>query len=214
MSVKQNALDFAVEYPQATQAVEKSFYVDDGLIGADSIDEAIDLQKQLQDLFLKGGFLLRKWNSSESAVLKHLPLELIDAQAMHLMPDSSEYTKTLGIKWNASLDHFRLTVTKLSPLKNITKRVLVSDIVKILQLWESKVGWDDPVPSSIQDAWSQWRSELHLLTEKYIPRCYFDKHSHLSSVELHSFCDASENAYAAVVYPRQVDSQEIVQTSL
>ena len=31
MSVKQNALDLSLEYPQAAMAVEKSFYADDGL---------------------------------------------------------------------------------------------------------------------------------------------------------------------------------------
>ena len=60
MSVKQNAIDFALEYPQAMNAVEKSFYVDDGLTGADSIEKAIELQRQLQHLFSRGGFLLRK----------------------------------------------------------------------------------------------------------------------------------------------------------
>ena len=66
-AVKQNALDLATKYPQATTVVEKSFYVDDGLTGADSIEEARDLQKQLQDVFASGGFLLRKWNSNHPA---------------------------------------------------------------------------------------------------------------------------------------------------
>ena len=43
MCVKQNATDFAQIYPLATKAVDKSFYVDDGLTGADSVQEAIDL---------------------------------------------------------------------------------------------------------------------------------------------------------------------------
>ena len=60
--------------------------------------------------------------------------------------------------------------------------------------------WDDSVPSSIQEAWLHWRSELHLLSEKPIPRCYFDKFADIVSFELHGFCDASEHAYAAVVY--------------
>ena len=64
MSVKQNALDFAVDYPQVAKVVGR-FYVDDGLTGADSIQDAIELRNQLQELFMKGGFLLRKWNSSE-----------------------------------------------------------------------------------------------------------------------------------------------------
>ena len=41
MSLKQNALDFAIDYPQAAKVVEDSFYVDDGLTGADSIQDAI-----------------------------------------------------------------------------------------------------------------------------------------------------------------------------
>ncbi len=69
MSVKQNALDFEMEYPQAAEAVKISFYVDDGLTGADSVDQAIQLQGQLQESFMKGGFLLRKWNSSDPTVL-------------------------------------------------------------------------------------------------------------------------------------------------
>ncbi len=48
MSVKQNALDFEMEYPQAAEAVKTSFYVDDGLTGADSVDQAIQLQGQLE----------------------------------------------------------------------------------------------------------------------------------------------------------------------
>ena len=69
MCVKQNALDFAQEFSLAASSVERSFYIDDGLTGADDIPTAIKLQKQLQDLFLHGGFLLYKGNSNEPSVL-------------------------------------------------------------------------------------------------------------------------------------------------
>ena len=55
--------------------------VDDCLAGADTVQDAIQLQGQLQELFHQGGFVLHKWNSSESAVLQHLPLELKDSIA-------------------------------------------------------------------------------------------------------------------------------------
>ena len=84
MSVKQNAVDFALEYPQAAEAVKKYFYVDDGLTGADTVDDAITLQTQLQGLFSKGEFLLRKWNSSEPAVLQHISPELKDSQSTYI----------------------------------------------------------------------------------------------------------------------------------
>ena len=51
MSLKQNALDFAVDYPQAAKVVEDSFYVDDGLTGADSIQDAIELPKTASRAF-------------------------------------------------------------------------------------------------------------------------------------------------------------------
>ncbi len=76
MCVKQNALDLLMDFPLAAKAVDDSFYVDDGLTGADSIDQAVKLHHELQSLFTKGGFLLRKWNSNESEVLQHIDPEL------------------------------------------------------------------------------------------------------------------------------------------
>ena len=233
MSVKQNAIDLACEYPLAVKAVNTAFYVDDGLTGADSTKEAIELQQQLQGLFSRGGFLLRKWNSDNQMVLQHIPPELRDSQSMYTVPDShAEYVKTLGLEWNANLDCFRLTIAGLPPRGPITKRLLASDVaktfdvlgwfspsiikVKILlqQLWKLKIGWDDLVPDPVCDVWSRWRSELDLLATKHIPRCYFFKEAHIVSMELHGFCDASEQAYAAVIYLRMTDVDGKIQISL
>ncbi len=110
MAVKQNALDFALQYPIATQKVHEAFYVDDGLTGADTIPEAIDLQGQLQESFFKGGFTLRKWNSNKSVILDHLPTELKESQSIQTIAEDDQYTKTLGIEWNSVADNFRITV--------------------------------------------------------------------------------------------------------
>ena len=77
----------------------------------------------------------------------------------------------------------------------MTKHALVSDIAKtfdvlgwfsssiikakilLQRVWESKIGWDDLLPQAIHQSWLQWRSELHLLTERHIPRCYYPKHA-------------------------------------
>ena len=47
MLIKRNALDFAHEFPLAVKAVNESFYVDECLTGADTVEEAIELQTQL-----------------------------------------------------------------------------------------------------------------------------------------------------------------------
>ena len=171
MAVLQNASDHAAQYPLAAQAVKKSFYVDDCLTGEDTIPAAIELQSQLSDLFNVGGFLLRKWNASESAVLDRLPSDLKDLGAIHKFHETTQeqYTKTLGIEWNSKSDQFRLTISELPDLSHLTKRQLVSDAArtfdvlgwfsptlikaKILlqRVWESRIDWDDPVPLPIRE---------------------------------------------------------------
>ena len=151
-------------------------------------------------------------------MLQRIPPDLNDAQAVQSLPYPDEYTKTLGIEWNAGLDHFRLTIAKLPPL-DVTKRMLVSDVaktfdilgwfsptvikVKILlqRLWEQRVDWDDQVPPSIYDELLQWHSELHL-SKELIPRCYFGKKSHIATVQLHGFSDASDAAVVYLLEPR------------
>ena len=67
-------MDHQRKYPLAAQAVMDDFYVDDGLDGADSIDEAIKLRFEMQEPFQLGGFVLREWKSSEPVVLAQFNL--------------------------------------------------------------------------------------------------------------------------------------------
>ena len=225
MCVKQNALNLASEFPLAAEAVERSFYVDDGLTGADNTQMAIKLQGELQELFARGGFQLHKWNSNDSNVLQPINPDSRDTQHSHQISDVKESTRTLGLEWRTDTDQFHLTISQSLIQENLTKRILVSDIarifdvlgwfspaiikVKILlqRLWEEGINWDDPVPSSIEDIWQKWRSELPCLLTKAIPRCYHPEGVQIISKGLLGFSDASEDAYAAVVYLRMVDSK-------
>ena len=58
----------------------ESFYTDDGLVGADSVHDAIQLQKELQQLLGEAGFVLSKWKSSHPAALKQISHKLLDHQ--------------------------------------------------------------------------------------------------------------------------------------
>ena len=224
MSVKQNAINLSSQFPLAAAAVDDSFYVDDCLCGADTVSDAIELQSQLQEMFEQGGFTLRKWNSSDLTVLENVPLDLKDVKSSLPIASPEEYTKTLGVEWNPSKDHFRLTVSSPPPSENLTKRGLISDVaktydvlgwfapvtikVKILfqRLWELKLEWDDPVPEWVRASWHKWRTELPLLSYHHIPRCHYHKEATIVSTELHGFSDASELAYSGVVYLRMIDS--------
>ena len=232
MCVKQNSLDHAADYPLAAKAVDDSFYVDDGLTGADSIESVIRLQKELQSLFSCAGFLLRKWNSSEATVLEQIPTELKDLSPTQEISVADTYTRTLGVEWNATTDHFRLTIGSMPQLHILTKRSLVSDVAKtfdvlgwfspsiilmkilLQQTWEMKIGWDDPVSDEIHAVWKHWTSELQMLSTKHLPRCYYPKDARIVSTQIHGFSDASEAAYAGVVYLRMTDSADNTHVSL
>ncbi len=111
----------------------------------------------------------------------------------------------------------------MAPLKNhdvLTKRTLTSDIARtfdvlgwftpstitmkiILQsLWETGINWDSEVPIDLRRKWQDWRNQLDLLSNHAIPRYYFTPESEVEGLQLHGFSDASQRAYAAVVYLR------------
>ena len=59
------------------------------------------------------GFPLRKWNSSEPAILEHIDPSLRDVQHTHTIIDSENYIKTLDVEWSSSTDEFSLMVNDL-----------------------------------------------------------------------------------------------------
>ena len=75
-------------------------------------------------------------------------------------------------------------------------------LVKIIlqNLWKLKLAWDEPVPESIARAWKDWRDDLPLITAHPIPRYHLVRRKEVRSLQLHGFSDASNCAYAGVVY--------------
>ena len=232
MAIKQNTLDHTCDFPLATEIVDKSFYVDDCLTGALDSESALILQGQLVKLFSLGGFVLRKWNSNDPSVLREIPEHLRDSCEIHKFSEDDKYSKTLGIEWNATSDQLRLNISEPPSVNKMTKRNVVSDVAKVFdalgffspvivkmkillqRLWETKLDWDDPVPEDLLLVWSQWRKELPSLSEIHIPRCYSPSQFYVSSLQLHGYSDALEEAYVGVVYLRLEDPTGNVHTSL
>ena len=114
--------------------------------------------------------MLRKWKSSEPAVLKQIPRELVECQSTQSL-DIDHYIKVLSMEWNAISDTFRPVVSKLKQIETLTKQALESDIAilydvlgwcspafvkpKILlqHMWREKCDLDDPVPQRILAVW-------------------------------------------------------------
>ena len=107
-------------------------YVDDGLLSVETKEEAIVLYQQLQQLFQKGAFKLHKCDSNSPEVLNAIPKEIRSVTATANLPESDNFTKTLGIDYNSQQDQFRFSVANFPTEETeLTKRLILSDSAKI-----------------------------------------------------------------------------------
>ena len=220
-TLQQTAADHGGDHPIASHHILHSFYVDDLLAGANTEEEARELYSSLRSVLQKGGFNHCKWRSSSSPVLNHIPHDLQEKLPVKEMTDSHSpsHPKALGLEWDSRLD---LMAPALQPSTNYqtTKRGVVSDVSKTFdvlgwispsvlvmkllyqKLWQLKTDWDDDIPPHLIDQHARWRDQLHLLSQKQLPRCYYRTDSPPLTKELHGFSDASLKAYGAVIYIR------------
>ena len=219
-TLQQTAKDHGADYPTASNHIVSSFYVDDLLAGAQNQEEAKELFTQLRSILQKGGFNLCKWRSSDSTVLKSIP---IDLQEKLLTKDAttsqaSAQPKALGLQWDSKEDVMSPSIHIPSSYSQ-TKRGIISDVsktfdvlgwiapavvpMKILYqtLWEKGQEWDGLAPPHVIEEHRKWRQQLPCLSTKKLQRCY-TSHPQPVRQELHGFSDASKKASGAVVYLR------------
>jgi len=69
-------LQMITKYPRAVQVLNNDFYVDDLLSGTSTIEDALNVQKELSAVLQTAGLTLRKWASNHTTFLDTIPLEL------------------------------------------------------------------------------------------------------------------------------------------
>ncbi|XP_076549168.1 uncharacterized protein LOC143306442 [Osmia lignaria lignaria] len=211
------AKDEGAKYPLALAVFRDQIYVDDCAFGADNPQLARQTRDHVISLLQRGGFTLRKWASNCPELIADIdPSDHGHATSKPLLPD--ENLKVLGINWNPEADAFRFNITINTSLPT-TKREIISTIAKLYdplgwaapivivakilmqQLWLQKCEWDDPIPTELQHTWKTYYTELPLLRFMNLPR-WIAHETRIPKIELHGFADASQHAYAAVVYSR------------
>ena len=70
------------------------------------------------------------------------------------------------------------------------------------QVCAHKSDWDQPLEDDALSKWNMLPKPFGALSQIKIPRCYSTQEIPNASLDLHGFSDASEKAYAAVVYLR------------
>jgi thiamine pyrophosphokinase len=105
--LKKLADDNEQQYSRAAHVLKNDFYLDDLLSGTSTIEEAIDIQKELSSLLQTAGLTLRKWASNYSTFLDAIPRELQETQTT-LSLDNTDGVTTLGLRWNPKNDKLQV----------------------------------------------------------------------------------------------------------
>jgi len=217
-TLHQLARDESERFPEATKVLVRDSYIDDIIVGCDSLESAHALKVDLINLLQCGGFELKKWSSNHPELISDVTQQ---TQEISICSDPQDLrpVKVLGIKWLPSTDNFtyNVSIEHCSP----TKRNILSKIAQIFdplgwvtpivllaksimkQLWLTVVGWDDVPNEKICCQWLKFVEELPLLQTLNIPS--FALTIDWKQVELHAFCDASTLDYSAVLFLRSED---------
>lgn len=133
----------------------------------------------------------------------------------------------MGLKWDRKDDKFKVTVNLPGLKYPITKRSILSDVsrlfdpfgwlspvviiakIMILKLWLRRLDWDDEAPFDLVEEWTKYRKKITYLQSIRVPR-WFQIMPRSKVIQLHGFADASMTSYAAVIYLRVVNEDDVV----
>ncbi|KAL9977059.1 hypothetical protein ACROYT_G014423 [Oculina patagonica] len=141
--------------------------------------------------------------------------------------------KILGMNWNTLTDEMFFSFSDLCSFASslpLTKRSVLKVTAKIFdpmgfltpltiemkilfqELCINKTNWDDELQGTLLNRWKSFLQDLKFIDSYRIPRCYFSRQP--VTIQIHGFSDASERAYAAVVYIRNTYSDGRVEVKL
>lgn len=208
---------------------QRQFYVDNYLDSFDSLEEAVRITGDLKEGLKKGGFVLTKWSTSEPNLLDHFPTNTRSDGTVHLKLGHTPLENVLGLLRDQLSDSFRFT-TEINNRIVKTRRHLLSTIASLydplgflapvvmlakrLLQEAASLGsdWDKELDENLRRHYQTWSSNLASISTLSIPR-WFSLSCELAKIELHSFSDASETTFGAVVYLRSVNTKGSINVS-
>lgn len=220
-TLQQLAVDEGGGCPETAAKIRTDFYVDDLLTGCESLEEGIRIYTEMNTILKRGGFELQKWITNNKE-LSELVAGCKKHQEQKIEIKIDEVVRVLGLTWDKESDCFHYSLQLPIIYDTITKRRVISDIarlfdplgwlapcviiakVMIQKLWLAGIDWDEQLPDELYKEWIAYRSELVHVSKVIVPRWIGTKTSN-TLTELHGFCDASNTAYAAVVYLRTIN---------
>ncbi|GFT59950.1 DUF1758 domain-containing protein [Trichonephila clavipes] len=97
-------------------------------------------------------------------------------------------------------------------LSHIQRPIVTKAKIFIEELWKIKLDWSEQLPPDAMEEWMNFYQKLAKVNNFKIPRCILLPAT--IRIEIHGFSDASERAYAAVVYIKCFNESGQSQTRL
>lgn len=191
--------------------LSRSFYVDNCVTSLTCEEELDTFIRESVVIMSKGKFDLRGWEFT--------------GQPTGENPSSND-TNVLGLLWDKTDD--TLSVNREGLMSEVeefaeypvTKRLILSVAQRVFdpvgytcpatllpklllqQTWESKLSWDSPVNPLIESSFRDWVKNLSYLCDIKIPRWVNADQEGRQEWTIHTFCDASKDAFSAAVFLR------------
>ena len=192
------------------QAILRSFYVDDLVSSEDSEEEVLKRRDHVQGKLEEASMKICKWNSN-SLVLKGF----FASSEVDTLPNEES---VLGMVWDTVRDV--ISVNNSRVVKNLsnnnTKEELYSVIAQVFdpmgllspfvflakillhKACLAKLDWKSKLPPGLNQEWEVWKADISKINEIQYDR--WISFEGATDFELHGFCDASADGFAAVVY--------------
>ncbi|XP_073959385.1 uncharacterized protein [Choristoneura fumiferana] len=203
------------------KSIAEKCYVDNLVIGADSIQEAQDIYNKTRMAFQQMSMNIRDWVSNNQEFMHSIPKQL--------QANQTNEVKVLGLLWNVNRDTLTLNITEdhLNPVSPVdTKRKLLRTLARIYDpcgfvcplilpmkllfqdICNQKFKWDTVLPAEIlqtlKGILENWKASIKVEVPRQLGKLTSDSDT---EYELHGFADASKSAFASVVFIRMSGPQ-------
>ncbi|XP_031337212.1 uncharacterized protein LOC116166396 [Photinus pyralis] len=195
---------------ETAKKLSNSFYVDNCVTSVSNERELETFIKEAIIIMTEGKFDLRGWEYTHQ----------VQEDA------SNAYAVVLGVKWDKlndtlSINHDDEDIKSLLS-KPVTRRLMLSQAQRVFdpigyscpvtllpklwlqKTWKKQMRWDDKVDDELETRFRIWVQELSYLYAIKIPRWIYAGTEEAEHWTLHTFCDASKEAFSAVVFLRGI----------
>lgn len=206
---------------EENKILAQEMYADNLVVSLPPNIDPLRFYQNTRESFNQMSMDMGKWATNDTRLKEKIPSEL-------QMQEESPIT--LGLKWNTSTDQIAIKSCKTEHLKGRprTKRIALKILASLFdplgwalpvsvrariflrKLWDSGYKWDKPLETDLANEWTEIQNSINSATEIRLDRMYARNGPDLSSsiIQLHTFVDASAEAYAAVTYIRIISAEK------